>query len=201
MLEDGFNDHDEVASLREEAVLRRRASSFDTDHVQNMPGVLLFTDSQTKRLKMQVKVIRSNPEVGVLAHMAGVVKVNPSGTLQELRQQINRSLPEYLGSVRYLLLSRKFKIIDPRTENQLIVSGMYKKTIYVKVFHGAENCEYFCLCGKVANDWCQKCNVQGYCGEDCRQQDEEEHSKFCSKSKAKAMESVRTRRVSRDKKY
>ena len=86
---------------------------------------------------MQVKVIRPNPEVGVLAHMAGVVKVNPSGTLQELRQQINRSLPEYLGSVRYLLLSRKFKIIDPRTESQLIVSGMYKKTIYVKVFHGA----------------------------------------------------------------
>ena len=93
---------------------------------------------------MQVKVIRPNPEVGVLAHMAGVVKVNPSGTLQELRQQINRSLPEYLGSVRYLLLSRKFKIIDPRTENQLIVSGMYKKTIYVKVFHGAGE-PYICL--------------------------------------------------------
>ena len=34
MLEDGFDDHDEVASLREEAVLRRRASSFDADHVQ-----------------------------------------------------------------------------------------------------------------------------------------------------------------------
>lgn len=43
VLEDGFDDHDEVASLREEAVLRRRASSFDADHVQNMPGVLLFT--------------------------------------------------------------------------------------------------------------------------------------------------------------
>lgn len=86
---------------------------------------------------MQVKVIRPNPELGILAHMAGVVKVNPSGTLDELRQDINRSLPGYLGSVRYLLLSRKFEVIDPRTESQLIVSGMYKKTIYVKVFHGA----------------------------------------------------------------
>ena len=43
VLEDGFDDHDEVASLRAEAVLRRRASSFDADHVQNMPGVVLFT--------------------------------------------------------------------------------------------------------------------------------------------------------------
>ena len=86
---------------------------------------------------MQVKVIRPNPELGILAHMAGVVEVNPSGTLSELRQDINRWLPGYLGSVRYLLLSRKFEVVDPRTENQLIVSGMYKKTIYVKVFHGA----------------------------------------------------------------
>jgi len=86
---------------------------------------------------MQVKVIRPNPELGALAHMATVVKVNPSGTLGELRQDINRSSPDYLGSVRYLLLSRKFEVIDPRTENQLIVSGTYKKTIYVKVFHGA----------------------------------------------------------------
>ena len=43
MLEDGFDDHDEVDSLRAQAVLRRRASSFDADHMQNMPGVLLFT--------------------------------------------------------------------------------------------------------------------------------------------------------------
>lgn len=86
---------------------------------------------------MQVKVIRPNAELGVVAHMAGVVKVNPSGTLKELRQDINRSLPGYLGSARYLFISRKFKIIDPRTEYQLIVSGVYKKTIYVKVFHGA----------------------------------------------------------------
>lgn len=40
-LEDAFDD-DEVASLREEAVLRRRASSIDADQVQNLPGVLLF---------------------------------------------------------------------------------------------------------------------------------------------------------------
>ena len=86
---------------------------------------------------MQVKVIRPNPEMGILAHMAGVVKVNTAGTLEELREEINRSLPGYLGSMRYLFLTRKFKIIDPRTEKQLIVSGMYKKTIYVKVFHGA----------------------------------------------------------------
>lgn len=94
-------------------------------------------DSNTRRVKMQVKVVRPNPELGVLAHMAGVVKVNPSGTLQELRQDISRSLPGHLGSVQYLLLSRKFKVIDPRTESQLIVSGVYKQTIYVKVFHGA----------------------------------------------------------------
>lgn len=92
---------------------------------------------------MQVKVIRPNPELGILAHMAGVVKVNLSGTLEELRQDINRSLPGYLGSVRYLLLSRKFEVIDPRTENQLIVSGVYKKTIYVKVFHGAGESLFF----------------------------------------------------------
>jgi len=97
---------------------------------------------------MQVKVIRPNAELGVLAHMAGIVKVNPSGTLKELRQDINRSLPGYLGSARYLFLSRKFKIIDPQTEYQLIVSGVYKKTIYVKVFHGAGepyNCLFICL--------------------------------------------------------
>lgn len=86
---------------------------------------------------MQVKVVRPNPELGVLAHMAGVVKVNPSGTLEELRQEINRTLPGYLGSLRFLLLSRKFKIIDPRTENQLIVSAVYKNSVYLKVFHGA----------------------------------------------------------------
>lgn len=93
---------------------------------------------------MQVKVIRPNAELGVVAHMAGVVKVNPSGTLKELRQDINRSLPGYLGSARYLFISRKFKIIDPRTEYQLIVSGVYKKTIYVKVFHGAGE-PFMCL--------------------------------------------------------
>ena len=86
---------------------------------------------------MQVKVVRPNPDLGVLAHMAGVVKVNSSGTLEELRQEINRNLPGYLGSLRFLLLSRKFKIIDPRTENQLIVSAVYKNSVYVKVFHGA----------------------------------------------------------------
>lgn len=86
---------------------------------------------------MQVKVVRLNPELGVLAHMAGVVNVNLSGTLDEMRQDINRALPGYLGSVRYLLLSRKFKIIDPRTENQLVVSAVYKQSIYVKVLHGA----------------------------------------------------------------
>ena len=86
---------------------------------------------------MQVKVIRPNPELGVLAHMAGVVKINPSGTLKQMREDINHTLPGYLGSVRYLFLTRKFKIIDPRTEKQLVVSGVYKKTVYVKVFHGA----------------------------------------------------------------
>ena len=86
---------------------------------------------------MEIKVIRPNPEIGVLAHMAGVVKINQSGTLQEMREDINRALPTYLGSLKFLFLSRKFKIIDPRTENQLIVSGIYKKTVYVKVFHGA----------------------------------------------------------------
>ena len=43
VLEDGFDDRDKVASLREEALLRRRTSSVDADHLQNMPGVLLFT--------------------------------------------------------------------------------------------------------------------------------------------------------------
>ena len=99
--------------------------------------IFLSTDSHIKRINMKVKVIRPNPELGVLAHMAGVVKVNPSGTLDELRQDICSALPAHLGSVRFLLLSRKFKIIDPRTESQLVVSGVYKETVYVKVFHGA----------------------------------------------------------------
>ena len=90
---------------------------------------------------MEIKVIRPNPEIGVLAHMAGVVKINQSGTLQEMREEINRALPTYLGSIKFLFLSRKFKIIDPRTENQLIVSGIYKNTVYVKVFHGAGKTE------------------------------------------------------------
>ena len=64
-----------------------------------------------------------------------------------------------------------------------------------------DNCEYFCLCGKVAYEWCSRCNVQGYCGEKCRAQDEGDHAKICSKSKAKAMQSVRTRRVSRESKF
>ena len=62
-LEDVFDD-DEVASLREEAVLRRRASSIDADQVQNLPGVLLFTGtypwdkmilSHTKEVKRFLK--------------------------------------------------------------------------------------------------------------------------------------------------
>ena len=92
---------------------------------------------------MEIKVIRPNPEIGTLAHLAGVVKVNPSGTLEEMRTDMNRALPAYLGSVRFLFLSRKFRIIDPRTENQLVVSGAYKKTVYVKIFHGA---------GKIADE-------------------------------------------------
>lgn len=106
--------------------------------INSMLNVIYFSlDPHTKRQKMQIKVIRPNPEIGVLAHMAGVVNVNRSGTLEELRHDINRALPGYLGSIRYLFLSRKFKIIDPRTESQLVVSGVYKKTVYVKVFHGA----------------------------------------------------------------
>lgn len=95
---------------------------------------------------MEIKVIRPNPEIGVLAHMAGVVKINQSGTLQEMREDINRAIPTYLGSLKFLFLSRKFKIIDPRTESQLIVSGIYKKTVYVKVFHGAGKITYTVLC-------------------------------------------------------
>lgn len=68
-------------------------------------------------------------------------------------------------------------------------------------FPMTDNCEYFCLCGKVAYEWCPRCNVQGYCGEECRALDEDEHAKVCSKSKAKAMQSVRTRRVSRESKF
>lgn len=64
-----------------------------------------------------------------------------------------------------------------------------------------ENCEYFCLCGKVAFTWCPKCNVQGYCGDDCRQRDEREHGKLCSSNKEKALQHARMRRISRaDKK-
>lgn len=109
--------------------------------------ILLFsTDSQIKRRKMEIKVIRPTPEIGVLAHIAGVVKINQSGTLQEMREDINRALPTYLGSLKFLYLSRKFKIIDPRTEDQLIVSGIYKTTVYVKVFHGAGKITYTALC-------------------------------------------------------
>ena len=43
--------------------------------------------------------------------------------------------------------------------------------------------------------------MQGYCGEKCRALDEDDHAKVCSKSKAKAMQSVRTRRVSRESKF
>ena len=57
---------------------------------------------------MEIKVIRPNPEIGVLAHMAGVVKINQSGTLQEMREDINRAIPTYLGSLKFLFLSRKF---------------------------------------------------------------------------------------------
>lgn len=61
---------------------------------------------------MQVKVARPNPELGVLAHMAGVVKV----------------------------------------------------------------------------------------GNDCREQDESDHAKFCSSNKAKTVEATRSRRLSKTKK-
>ena len=74
--------------------------------------------------------------MGVLAHAAGIVMVNPSGSLEELRQDINSSIPRYLGTVRFLFLNRKFKLIDPRTENHLVASGVYKKVVYVKVIHG-----------------------------------------------------------------
>lgn len=189
---DDDDDDDFDENPREEAMLRRRASSLG----ENMPGVLMVTDQIVKRRKMQVKVIRPNAEMGILAHMAGIVNAKKGGTLAELREDINRSLPGYLGSVRYLFISRKFKIIDPRTETQLVVSALYKKTVYVKVFHGAESCEYFCLCGKPAQVWCKKCNTQGYCGDDCMEQDDEQHSSICSKSKARALENARTRRVS-----
>lgn len=86
---------------------------------------------------MQIKVIRPNAEMGILAHVAGIVNAKRGGTLAELREDINHSLPGYLGSVRYLFISRKMKIIDPRTETQLVLSALYKKTVYVKVFHGA----------------------------------------------------------------
>ena len=86
---------------------------------------------------MQIKVIRPNAEMGILAHVAGIVNAKKGGTLAELREDINHSLPGYLGSVRYLFISRKMKIIDPRTETQLVLSALYKKTVYVKVFHGA----------------------------------------------------------------
>lgn len=60
-----------------------------------------------------------------------------------------------------------------------------------------ESCEYFCLCGKPAQVWCKKCNTQGYCGDVCKEQDDEQHSSICTKSKARAMENARTRRVSK----
>ena len=63
-----------------------------------------------------------------------------------------------------------------------------------------ENCAYFCPCGNAAYVWCLKCNVQGYCGEDCREQDESDHAKFCSSNKAKTMEATRSRRLSKTKK-
>lgn len=58
-LEDEFDD-DEIESLRQEAVLRRRASSIDADHEQSMPGVLVFTgkslgDKMILKLTKRVK--------------------------------------------------------------------------------------------------------------------------------------------------
>lgn len=101
---------------------------------------------------MQIKVIRPNPEMGILAHVAGIVNAKKGGTLAELREDINHSLPGYLGSVRYLFISRKMKIIDPRTETQLVLSALYKKTVYVKVFHGAGKVLEMFLKSEMARD-------------------------------------------------
>lgn len=101
---------------------------------------------------MQIKVIRPNAEMGILAHVAGIVNAKKGGTLAELREDINHSLPGYLGSVRYLFISRKMKIIDPRTETQLVLSVVYKKTVYVKVFHGAGKVLEMFLKSEMARD-------------------------------------------------
>lgn len=101
---------------------------------------------------MQIKVIRPNAEMGILAHVAGIVNAKKGGTLAELREDINHSLPGYLGSVRYLFISRKMKIIDPRTETQLVLSALYKKTVYVKVFHGAGKVLEMFLKSEMARD-------------------------------------------------
>ena len=101
---------------------------------------------------MQIKVIRPNAEMGILAHVAGIVNAKRGGTLAELREDINHSLPGYLGSVRYLFISRKMKIIDPRTETQLVLSALYKKTVYVKVFHGAGKVLEMFLKSEMARD-------------------------------------------------
>lgn len=90
--------------------------------------------------------------MGILAHVAGIVNAKRGGTLAELREDINHSLPGYLGSVRYLFISRKMKIIDPRTETQLVLSALYKKTVYVKVFHGAGKVLEMFLKSEMARD-------------------------------------------------
>ena len=90
--------------------------------------------------------------MGILAHVAGIVNAKKGGTLAELREDINHSLPGYLGSVRYLFISRKMKIIDPRTETQLVLSALYKKTVYVKVFHGAGKVLEMFLKSEMARD-------------------------------------------------
>ena len=55
MKDDTFDD-DEVDSLRQEAVLRRRTSSIDADHEPNIPGVLVFTGTAPDKMILVLAV-------------------------------------------------------------------------------------------------------------------------------------------------
>jgi hypothetical protein len=80
--------------------------------------------------------MRSNVELGTLAHFAGVVNANILGTLEELRQDMKTILPRHLVSKRYLFVGQRLELIEPWKETHMMVKQTFTKSIRINILYG-----------------------------------------------------------------
>lgn len=68
-------------------------------------------------------------------HYVGVVRVNISGTLAQVREVLNEN-ESFMTKERFVFVTKKLKLIHPKKEHTITVNKIHRHSLQIKILHG-----------------------------------------------------------------